>query len=79
MSIVQSGIRYRQVCKPPSESYLYRLSQGASKPFVKFVNGIVRACIEYCCGHPETARRTLNGRLYIECLQCGHTSKGIEI
>jgi len=79
MSIVQSGIRNRQVRIAPSESRLHRLSQGASKPLVKFANGIVRACIEHCCRHPETARRTLNGRLYIECLQCGHQSKGIEI
>jgi len=77
MSVVWQGVRDRQVRILESESYLRRL-QGQIEKAGRAIGRIPSACIERCCGHPETIRRTLNGKLYLECIDCGHKSKGIQ-
>ena len=75
MPIVQQGFYNRQIRIDAHESYLHRLSKGASNT----INQFIKAGFQCYCRHPETAWRTLDNKLYTECLICGKESKGIRI
>ena len=43
------------------------------------MSNLIRRFEQWWCRHPHQIHRKREGRWYLECLSCGHQSKGIQI